>query len=295
MLVMKNFYPLLICIPFLTSCTKEITPGFKDYAKEVVVNSLLVPDSFLTVLLSESLRSDKEEIFPLISDAEVEISDGKNPTKLLRQGNGKYLSGINPLPGAAYSLKIVTRDGKQLNASTKIPEQPQISITPLADEKLVQITIKDNPEETNFYWIGKKNYSFSRGTENETYIFSDFLLFDEFNRSKYYDINNKFTYEYHFYARLEDTQFNGRSVSFSLHHHWADPGRDHLDYRAYIFIINADRHLDQYMKSALIQYELRVYGDAPIFQTPFDMYSNISNGKGIFGSYTISQFDITEP
>jgi hypothetical protein len=249
----------------------------------------------MTVRLSESIRSDKEEIFPLISDADVEISDGKTSTKLISQGNGKYFTKINPLPNIGYSMKIETREGKVLNAFTKIPDQPQVSITPMTEENLVQVTIKDNPDEENFYWIGKRWFDFSRGMEYETYISSDFLLFDGFNRTRNDEFNAVVAYQYHFYARLEDTQINGKSISFSFHHHWAEPGMSgHLDYRAYIFI-NADRHLDQYMKSALIQYELRIYGDAPIFQTPIDMYSNISNGKGIFGSYTFSQFDITVP
>ena len=104
------------------------------------------------------------------------------------------------------------------------------------------------------------------------------------------------TYSYHFYARLTDLSFNGKQADFRIPVYWIQrENNPHDNFRQYLYIINADKHLDQYMKAALVQYELGVIGDMPVFHTPINMYSNITNGKGIFGSYTIRQFDITYP
>lgn len=292
---MRNLSKMLFWIPFLISCTKSVTPDFDGYEKEWVVNSLLVPDSAMTVRLNESLRSDMEEVFPVITDAGVEISDGHTTTNLWHSGGGIYICGQKPEPGNSYSLKVINRDGTVLSASTRIPLFPRITFTKNREERRVRVIIQDNPDEKNYYWIGKK--SITGGTiYYDTYLASDFLLLDDFNRSINEDASMGFPFTYHFYARLEDKAFNGKSVSCDFYKYWSESGDFNNPYdHAYIYVINADEHLDHYMKTALIQYELRINGDAPVFQTPIDMYSNVNHGKGIFGSYTISHFDITKP
>ena len=282
---------LVIC-----SCVKQVDLDFEDYQTHPVVNALLVPDSVMAVHLSLSSRADKPEVFPELTRAKVEISDGTSSIELANQGNGTYSAGYYPIAGKEYKLSIHLDNENSLKSVTKIPVQPEISITPIVAEHLVQVNIKDNREETNYYWIGLKSFSISnKMMYYKTYVSCDFLLLDDFNRTQGNGLS-KTKYSYHFYARLPDYKFNGGQISFTLPHYWSDPqDYEFLSYRSYIYIINADEHLDRYMKSALIQYDLRVIGDMPVFHTPINMYSNIENGKGIFGSYTMSQFDITTP
>jgi len=294
---MRILFLIITTILIFNSCTREVNLDFKDFETNVVVNCLMTPDSVFKVRLSESLRSDKEEIFNVINNAEVEITDGKALTKLSCLGNGVYSAPVKPVPGNDYGLRVVTSQGKIISSLTRVPVQTVIKVTPLINENQIQINIVDDPNEKNYYWVGQKTYAFNSKTmEYETYISSDYLSFDDFNRSKNEDITGKMTYSYHFYARLEDSNYNGRKISFCLPRIWPNPDQfKEIDYTFFIYIINADQHLDQYMKSAIMQYELGVIGDMPVFYTPVNIYSNISNGKGIFGSYTISQFDITVP
>jgi hypothetical protein len=279
------------------SCVKEVTLDFRDYQPHLVVNSLLVPDSAMKVNISKSVRSDKEEVFPPVNDTHVEITDGKTVFELVNMGNGIYTAPVQPVSGKNYLLKVIAGDGKTMTASSKIPFSPDIHLTPIVEDNYVQVAIIDNPAEKNFYWVGMRNYYVSdKKFMYESYIESNFLLFDDFNRTRSEDRFMRKTYSYHFYARLTDLSFNGKQADFRIPVFWMKREENpHDNYRQYLYIINADQHLDQYMKAALVQYELGVIGDMPVFHTPINMYSNISNGQGIFGSYTISQFDITYP
>lgn len=292
----RFIFSILITIA-LASCVSGVDPDFPEFNGNVVVNSLLVPDSVIQVQLSASVRSDLPEVFPHINNAKVEVSDGDEVVLLQHQGQGIYVADVHPLAGAEYRLKITLPDVTPLTALTAIPQKPEIYTTAFTEQNIVKITIADDPMEDNYYWVGLKSFTFfGESTYYETYVSCDFPWFDDFNQTRSLDITGKMNFAYHFYARLPDTQFNGKEVSFQLPHYYSDSeDYEHLPYRAYVYIINADKHLDQYMKSALIQYDLGVIGDMPVFHTPLDIYSNIENGKGIFGSYTISQFDITVP
>jgi hypothetical protein len=289
-------FPFLIVFGFV-SCVKEVTLDFRDYQSHLVVNSLLVPDSNMKVNISRSVRSDEKEVFPPVNDAMVEIMDRKNVFKLENKGNGLYTSPAQPVSGDNYILKVISGDGTTNTASSEIPLPPDIHLTPIIEDNYVQVTILDNPAEKNFYWVGMRNYYVQeKKFMYESYLDSNFLLFDDFNRTWSEDRFMRKTYSYHFYARLTDLSFNGKRTDFRIPVYWIHrEDNPHDNFRQYLYIINADQHLDQYLKAALVQYELGVIGDMPVFHTPINMYSNITNGKGIFGSYTISQFDVTYP
>lgn len=294
---MRTVFLILLVASGCISCVNEVTLDFRDYQTQTVINSLLVPDSLIRVHISESVCSDKEDAFPPVNNANVGISDGKNRYTPVTSENGHYTFPIRPVSGENYTLNVTSADGKTFAATTKIPVQPDIRLLPLEGENYVKLVIRDHPSENNFYWVGIRIYDIP-GTKfvYENYVQSNFLLFDDFNRTRSEDRFGRKTYAYHFYARLTDLTFNGGQAEFKIPHFWV-PQEDftHINFRIYLFVINADPHLDQYMKAALMQYELSVIGDMPVFHTPVNMYTNVENGKGIFGSYTFTEFDITFP
>lgn len=142
---------LVIC-----SCVKQVDLDFEDYQSHPVVNALLVPDSVMAVHLSLSSRADKPEVFPELTRAKVEISDGTRSIELANQGNGEYRGTQLPLPGKEYKLKVLLENGELLKSKTKIPTSPDIKIYPDLENNLAKVTIIDNSLEKNFYWIGLK-------------------------------------------------------------------------------------------------------------------------------------------
>ncbi len=260
--------PLMVALVTMLSCVSRVELDFCDFESKVVVNSLLVPDSVIRVSLSESIPSDKEEIFPAYTNAIVEVFDGQETIPLYHMGKGIFESPKTPVRGHSYHLRIQDRDGGKINATTKIPNQPLIQITPIADKNLVKVTISDDPFEQNFYWIGQKVYSIiNETTYYTTYLDIDNIIFDDFNRSETENNDKSKFFSYHFYARLSDYAINGKDISFNLPRNWSNP-EDSISSIVYLYVINADEHLDKYLKSALVQYDLRVIGDMPVFHTP---------------------------
>ncbi|HNX79095.1 MAG TPA: DUF4249 family protein [Prolixibacteraceae bacterium] len=293
----KPFFYLIVLLAPLNSCVREIDLDFGKVPVYYVVSAMLNPDSVFRVNLSRSLRVDQPGPFPLVNDAVVEVSGGGSTLRLIPDDKGNYLLAQKPQKGMEYDLKISCADGTILRASTKVPEEPVVSVLPLPAENYLQVTIIDRTSTEDFYWVGIRGYDAEdKKYYFETYVESNFLSFDDFNRTKTIDRFGRNTWGYHFYARLPDLSFQGKQAVFKIPWYWLPEGEPYSPYwKNFLYIINADRHLDQYLKTAVIQYELGVIGDMPVFYTPIDMYGNISSGKGIFGSCTFSQFDVTQP
>ena len=292
---------ILLCACLLVmagACVKEGILNFNDFQSHIVVNAVLEPDSAMKVNITASVCSDQPDIFPGVHDAIVDISDGSEQFRLIYTGAGDYGYPVKPVSGKTYSLKVYSADGKKMTASSHIPKVPDIKVTPIPGANYVQVSIADDPSSQNVYWIGSREFNVDerRYTFYENYVYSGSLMFDDFNRIHTTDMLGRTTYAYQFYARLPDFSFNGKGVIFNVSHKWlTEEEFKHGKSRKLLYIINADLHLDQYMKAALVQYDLGVIGDMPVFHTPISIYSNITNGKGIFGSCTITQFDITKP
>ncbi len=281
----------------LDGCIQNVELDFQGFESNIVLNCVLTPDSIVRVKITESVRAENQETFTSVNELKVTINNSTTEMILNHVGNGEYVSDNMPESGKKYKLLVEGQSIKNLEAVTTIPTHLDVSVKLIPENDILTIRIKDDPDQKNYYWICKKNYYAPRREfEYETYLSSDYLLLDDFNRIRGEDLSGVMNFSYHFFARLEDVNFNGKEVVFELSHRFTEQYEGEFRfYKRYLYIFNADEHLDKYMKSALIQYELGVIGDMPVFHTPIDMYSNIENGKGIFGSYTLSQFDITTP
>jgi nitrogen regulatory protein PII len=281
----------------LSTCVTDVDLEFKSFNKNIIVNCLLTPDSSIKVQVTMSRRIDSSERIVNDEFAKVYIAKGEDKNLIAYYKDGYYVSDAKPQEGIRYDLEVEGENGMKYSASTVVPMKPILLMNPQPDKNIVSISIKDQPINDNYYWICKTDYFIPRRKSDfQAYISSDFILFDDFNKIRGEDLTGIMNYSYHFYMRLEDTYFDGQQVSFDIAHRFNELYTNEFkDYKRYIYIICADENLDKYMKSALIQYELGVIGDMPVFHTPIDMYTNIENGKGIFGSCTISQFDITTP
>jgi hypothetical protein len=144
--------------------------------------------------------------------------------------------------------------------------------------------LKDTPSK-DYYWFKLGKIYFFNGKDYGEYYISyktDNLLFDEFNRYYDQDYEPPFTnYEYIGALRLDETIFSNKKIQFSLG--CLPP--------VTLFIINGDIHFDKYYKSSIKQFLTYEYDNLPVFE-PVQLYSNIINGFGIFGSIAISKFYI---
>lgn len=157
---MKYLLPIFTVL-ILISCERELIIGEVGFTKQVVINSILNPDSTYVVNLSYTKPRDSNDGFDYVDDAKVQIMDVTTQRffHLSYSGNGDYKLGRKPNPTHEYELEIVTLENKIISAYTIIPDDIQyvVSVDTLFDsnnefESLnIDIDIENNPDTDEFY------------------------------------------------------------------------------------------------------------------------------------------------
>ena len=83
-----------------------------------------------------------------------------------------------------------------------------------------------------------------------------------------------------YYLRINDTLSDGKTLTFT------DLSYD----KDVAYFMDTDEHYDKYMKSTIKQ-QIND-GDNLLFNEPVQIYTNIENGLGIFGSAAIISFKL---
>jgi len=284
---------ILFCLLTLTfsSCEKELNTEVIVNPK-LCFNCILNPDSIIhgSLTLSQSISENK----PLkkINDAIIEINkDGQIVDTMHNTGNGIYHLNIKPSSGSLYKIRIILKEFPVLTASTTIPGKPVVTFQK-GDPELQIIneyysystyrttyTIHDKPE-TNRYWQYKLILTNGIWRFGGGYYDIDSPIFDDFN--KVTDATDKYGFHYEYYLRVKDTGFDGQLLTYSQTSFLTD--------QEIIYFLDTDEHYDKYLKSTIKQ---RMNdGDNLLFNEPIQIYSNIENGLGIFGSVAITSFKL---
>jgi hypothetical protein len=138
------------------------------------------------------------------------------------------------------------------------------------------------------------------GKRRHTYYRSFSAIPDRFNARV--DNTRGGITEYDFYVRLDDTNYDGKSISLELAN-GSDPDNlryynVHRELGRQLIVTTASQHYDRYLKSSVIYARNRDdYSDEDtalkFFSEITQTYSNIENGTGIFAAYNTVQLDIT--
>lgn len=177
---MKNRFLYIILIIsqlFLLSCEsliKEIDPSFlPETDSKLVVACFISPqDTVLAAKVTETklLIGTTGDIRDDITNASVSLSDGSKNVRLIYNPKlGYYRALPSELPilvGKTYTITVNTPDGRQVNASTTVPnntaiKEVKIDSTAVNDfqqgnrvtniEYDVKVIWQDKADETNFY------------------------------------------------------------------------------------------------------------------------------------------------
>jgi hypothetical protein len=274
---------------FLVSCEKELKTDLQ-VTDRLCLNCILNPDSTIKATLSLSQSISKNYSFKKVNNALITLTQNGQPFGTLQnKGDGIYSLDSKPKEGSYYEITVQTKEYESLHAETKIPEKPHITYK-LTDTIKHQygveiyyfysntITINDHPGN-NQYWLYSIFYLRGNGYRFRLgYDVVDSPLIDDFN--KQIDATFPLGYDYLYYLKIKDTENDGQALSISL------PSRDRDSY----FIMDTDEHYDKYLKSTIKQ---RMNDDDHLlFNEPVQIYSNIENGLGIFGSAAITSFKL---
>ncbi len=247
------------------SCEKEITID-TGYPPQLCLNCILNPDSVVTASLTMSRDVENNSSFEPVNDATLVLytDEGLRDT-LVSVGSGTYRLNYKPLEGVSYNMLVSQNKFNNIRATATVPNYTSVSwttdttyISTQNNRVFVQvdISIHDNVNETNYYWME----SFET---NAPFI-------DGFNRS--IDTESEYGYVYSYYLRFSDDDYNGQTMKLEFVRRSGSTR----------YVWSCDENYDKYLKSSL-KARLNAEKDLP-FREPVQIYSNIENGYGIFGA-----------
>lgn len=273
------------------------------------MNGLLHPDSLTTITLTESKTLSSQESFSAIEEATVQLYD-KTEDRLIGSatytGQGRYNWDYYPLPGHTYRVEANLPNRPTVWAEDRVPDRPQIISSSYRDTnsslKPIRLSIA-NPEGDNIFWLSAYYVTYKRiendslprfptvydSTQTVREPMSYFamkqppLFVDDFNR---YYLNYDETYEFNFYVRMDDELLISPTfdleVGFNISRAF-DKEKENTG--IYATVTQASEHYDKYWKSSVIHYLNTDQGDEPDpLSAPVRIYSNVTNGLGIFAA-----------
>ena len=285
---MRPIFLFSIIFFILFSCKKELDTKV-CVSPKLCFNCILNPDSLVKGRLNLSQSISENKSFTKINNAIIELTkDGVFIGLMKNTGDGIYSMEYKPITGSQYDIQIRAKGYPELNASTIMPSKPNVgyqlsnpivhgtsfnSFTSYTIEK----RITDKPG-INRYWhyrlrLDPTNiWRFAGGSYNV-----DSPLIDDFN--KVIDATDKLGFHYEYYLRINDTGKDGQILTF-----------DDIAYKNEInFFMDTDEHYDKYLKSTIKQ---KMNENNLLFNEPVQIYTNIENGLGIFGSAAITSFKL---
>lgn len=278
------YFLVSVLLVFNYSCTQEVTLEF-DHEPKLCLNCVLNPDSIITASLTLSHSLDNSGVFDAVDNANIKLFENDIlKGELAFLSSGKYLLKQKPETGKHYKIIVEAPGYEKLEAFTKVPEKPLINYTkdttrilenvnwPVMD---LNVRIFDKPGKDN-YWVYKTwivNGVRYGGGGNE--FIAPYI--DEFNR--YLDSDSKYGFRYFMQTRMTDEGYDGQELTFTI--------ADIIGVGSSVqYFLNADGHYDKYIKTILIN-RMNETDELPFYE-PIQIYSNIENGYGIFGSCAIT-------
>lgn len=282
---------LFILIPVISlflSCRKEVELSFTHEPK-LCFNCILNPDSIIKADLSLSQAIGESENFVPVSGAKIELFENNSFYGILNDnGQGNYSIKYNPQYGVEYKIRIEKNGYPASVAVTKVPNKTKIEVNTIitnSKEQLYRRTVKiyDTKGE-NQYWYYAYSISGNQKFIGASYENLDEPFFDDFNKKQ--ETESKFGFIYYYMIRFSDELFDGEVLQVN----GSEQKRStyYMDVEKYMEV---DTHYEKYLKTS-IQALMLKDEEIPMSE-PIQIYSNVSNGYGIFGScvmFTITTY-----
>ncbi len=283
--MIKRLITFCLYVFIFYSCEQDVILEF-NHEPKLCLNCILNPDSLITANLTLSHALDNSGKFETVNDAIITLFEEDEVKGVLKlKSDGKYSLNQKPISGKTYLITAESPGYDKLGAKTKVPQKPQLTITkdttsiienlnwPIVD---LNVWLTDQPSK-NFYWLYRTHmvngakYSGGSSEINAPYV-------DTFNR--YIDSDSKYGFRHFLQIRMTDEGYDNQVWNFVI--------PDFVIRGEYIaqHFLSADEHYDKYIKTTLIK-RMSENDDLPFYE-PVQIYSNIENGYGIFGSCAIT-------
>ncbi len=285
------------------ACEKvlEIDIPFKE--RKLVINSILNPDSIVSVHVSKSMHILDKKNMAAIDDAGVKLyEDGVFVNIIPPKFNGFYeLDDFKPSPGKTYRIEVSAGAHDPVKAEDVIPWSVDIKsidtnrVKGEYNQGYLRCFMKFNDPAgvSNYYMVrGRALMHFQDWDPQTDSIIQNYYMDDLWISSQDPVIEEEGGLAF---AGLifSDNYFEGKtynfSFSFPVYHLYGAKPDDNFEVYLYLYSLSADYY--RYLKS----YELQAYAREDPFAEPVTVYNNIENGFGIFAGFSVSSDTINIP
>jgi len=287
----KHVCLLLFLVSILFSCVQDVNLEY-DHEPKLCLNCILNPDSIITATLTLSHALENSENFEKVNNASIKLFENDTlKGELILISDGKYLLKQKPVSGKTYKIVAEASGHTQIKANTTVPEKPIIvyskdttRIIESVNRPIMNINVAVMDKVgNNFYWLYSTYIRKGRrdgggcNAINAPYV-------DTFNR--YIDSDSKYGFRHFLQIRMTDEGYDGEQLIFTI----PDMTGSGINSQSFMHFLNADENYDKYIKTTLIK-RMSENDDLPFYE-PVQIYSNMENGYGIFGSCTITTINL---
>ncbi len=289
---MKYLISILVTAYVLTcvSCEKEV--AFKDVeiSRKVIANGLLSDgDSLVAIKLSFSRFFLDEGPFSSIEDARVQLFVNENSYQMYASKEGFYYANTRVEAGDVCAINIYVPSYEPISANTLLPSKPEISNTQLniisnteEDKGSISFTLHDPISETNYYRLRV----FTLPSTGAEISYRSYVAFHTKDASITSPHTGPPMYEsYETELLFSDTYINGKAYPIVLNgafsRYDSEPIHEETSENQTYYILLESLSKDLYMYYTTIKAARRSEHDP--FSEAVQIYSNITNGLGIWG------------
>lgn len=284
----------ILTILLFSSCTKVLDDELPENEPKLVINGLINPDSILNINISKTVHVFENEgnnSLPFIEGATTKFyRDGEFLFNLEEHENGYYSKpGFFPSLNHTYKIEVEKSGFKAVNAETRIPNPIDI---------LSLDTI--HASESSDYYYGTKikcdlKYLDPAGVDNY-YRLDCFLHYvDEqgqevvYRQAVYVDENDEYFFDKSWnYLLWADPLSDGNEVTISfgiyIDNYAYYENNDTVDVSYLITLSTLSKDLYKYDKTRSLFFDSG--GSDDPFSEPVLIYSNITDGYGVFGGFS---------
>ncbi|HQH18699.1 MAG TPA: DUF4249 domain-containing protein [Bacteroidales bacterium] len=293
---MKISFIFFIVIILFGSCMKEIPLNEEAMISKLVVNSIITPDSAINVQITKTIPITSNEPREVLNAIVSLYEEGNLIDTLFNKNDGFYMLGKFPEIGKLYELKV-DADGFNSVSTKEIIPSGTTKITECTfhgpvgydaendcETNEVNIKFNDNGNEKNYYEIifyslinNKKHFSYQNG------IYDNPILNNEGDKD-YYPSSIFFC----------DELFNGKECNFTIKATIRKPDADN---KLFVILRTTSYNYYKYRKLWTRHYQNQSITEYHSFQDifkgePIEMFTNVSNGYGIFAGYSEDEKEV---
>ncbi len=294
--MIKQVLIIALFLLTLSACEKDFVIKDQASSSKMVVNSLFTNGGKMNVFVTGSYAANGANAIHSLEDAIVELYEDNTFKEQMKYVNsdtvgtfGKFQSSFNPVKGKKYSIKVTQSQYGQALAEDEqvIPVQilnyyvasyPADS-TDFTRAKIV-VNIHDNADKENYYKISvwaEEKLSQVINAQGDTMIYSRIKSYKPMPTVYLSDTTREWGWNLFF----SDNGFNGQNKTLEFDFEDATSKDLLISSKLWYEIRTISKTYYQYSKTL----ELYRQTNNTNSSEPSYVYSNITNGYGIFASY----------